>query len=35
MTEGVTTEGLVVKNYNTLVSDIQTDLNAIYAQDGG
>lgn len=34
MTEGVTTEGLVVKNYNTLVSDIQTDLNAIYAQDG-
>ncbi len=34
MTEGITAEGLIVKDYNTLVSDIQADLNAIYAQDG-
>ena len=34
MQEGITAEGLVVKDYNTLLDDIQINLNAIYAQDG-
>lgn len=32
--EGVTSEGLQVKSYNTLLEDLQNSLNAIYAPDG-
>lgn len=32
--EGVTNKGLVLKDYNELLSDFQTAMNEIYAQDG-
>ena len=34
ITEGVTADGLILKDYNTLLSELQDDFNAIYAQDG-
>ena len=34
MPEGITENGLQVDNYNTLLADIQSDLNSIYATDG-
>lgn len=34
MPEGITENGLQVDNYNTLLNNIQTDLNSIYAADG-
>lgn len=34
ITEGISSTGLVVKDYNTLLEDIQTALNSIYATDG-
>ena len=34
MPEGITENGLQVDSYNTLLNNIQTDLNSIYAADG-
>lgn len=34
ITEGISSSGLVVKDYNTLLEEIQTGLNSIYAPDG-
>lgn len=34
ITEGITEAGLVLKDYNTLLEELQTNLNTIYAQDG-
>ena len=34
MTEGVTSEGLSVKSYNELLTELQTAMNNIYAKDG-
>lgn len=34
ITEGITSSGFVVKDYNTLLEEIQTGLNSIYAPDG-
>lgn len=34
MPEGITENGLQVDSYNTLLNNIQTDLNSIYATDG-
>lgn len=34
MAEGITDTGLTLNDYNTLLSDIQTSLNTIYAPDG-
>lgn len=34
ITEGISSSGLVVKDYNTLLEEIQTGLNNIYATDG-
>ena len=34
ITEGISSSGLIVKDYNTLLEEIQTGLNSIYAPDG-
>ena len=34
MSEGVTSEGLSLKSYNELLTEIQTAMNSIYAKDG-
>lgn len=34
ITEGVTANGLILKDYDTLLAELQADFNAIYAQDG-
>lgn len=34
MPEGITDTGLTLDNYNTLLSNIQSDMNSIYAADG-
>lgn len=34
ITEGISESGLTLKDYNTLLADLQDDLNSIYAPDG-
>lgn len=34
ITEGITSEGLILKNYDTLLNELQSGMNGIYATDG-